>query len=299
MIKTIGFIGLGVMGLPQACNLVKAHFEVFGFNRSRPERINKFVASGGFLSDSIAETVRTADVVITMLPDWPDVEQVVLGPDGVVDNAKPGTLIIDMTTVSALFSRELHDKLKARSFRMLDAPVSGGEPKAIDGTLSIMVGGSKENFEEALPVFRAMGTTINLIGEIGAGSICKTCNQQLVMANMAAISETLTFAAKAGVDPELVFNAIKAGLAGSAVLDAKGPRMLVGDIKPGGVLKYHMKDLVNTSAVASQTHMPMPVHAAVSQIIQACMSDGLGDTDHSCLIRYYEKTTGTKVRKFE
>ena len=297
MIKTIGFIGLGVMGLPQACNLAKANFEVIGFNRSRPERLNRLVAAGGKLSDSIAETVRTADVVITMLPDVPDVEQVILGSGGVADNVKPGTLIIDMSTMSPIFVRELHDKLEVRGLRILDAPVSGGQPKATDGTLSIMVGGSQENFEEALPVFQAMGTNINLIGGIGAGNICKICNQLLVMANMASVSETLTFAAKAGADPELVFKAVRTGLAGSTILDVNGPRMFAGNIDPGGVLKYHMKDLKNAFAIALETNMPMPVHAVARDIIQSCMADGLGDADHSCLIRYYEKITGTKVRK--
>jgi 2-hydroxy-3-oxopropionate reductase len=297
MSKTVGFIGLGVMGLPMACNLVKAGFTVYGYNRSRP-KVDKFtMTSGGNAAASIAEAVRGADIVITALPDWPTVQQVMLAPGGVAENARPGTLIVDMTTVSAISARELHAALTAKGLRMMDAPISGGEPRAIDGTLTIMAGGSQADFDEAMPVFKAMGTTIRLIGDVGAGSICKLCNQLLVMANIVSVSETLTFAAKAGVDPEMVFETIRTGLGGSAILDAKGPLMLAGDIKPGGVLKYHAKDLQNASDIAMQTHMPMPLHAVAREIIQACLADGLGDNDHGCLVRYYEKITGTKIRK--
>jgi 2-hydroxy-3-oxopropionate reductase len=297
MIKTVGFIGLGIMGLPMACNLVKAGFTVYGYNRSRVKADKFAVSSGGNAAGSIAEAVRNADIVITILPDWPSVKQVVLGPGGVAENTKSGTLIVDMTTVSAIAVRELHAALKEKGLRMLDAPVSGGDLRAINGTLTIMAGGSKADFDEAMPVFRAMGTTINLIGNIGAGNICKICNQLLVMTNIASVSETLTFAAMAGVDPELVFQTIRTGLGGSNILDAKGPRMLAGDIKPGGVLKYHAKDLQNAFDLAMEKHIPMPVHAVMREIIQSCLADGLGDSDHGCLIRYYEKITGTKVRK--
>jgi 2-hydroxy-3-oxopropionate reductase len=255
------------------------------------------MTSGGNAAASIAEAVRDADIVITALPDWPAVRQVMLESGGVAENARPGTLIVDMTTVSALSARELHAALTAKGLRMMDAPISGGEPRAIDGTLTIMAGGSKADFDEAMPVFKAMGATIRLIGDIGAGSICKLCNQLLVMANIVSVSETLTFAAKAGVDPQMVFETIRTGLGGSAILDAKGPMMLAGDIKPGGVLKYHAKDLQNASDIAMQTHMPMPLHAVAREIIQACLADGLGDYDHGCLVRYYEKITGTKIRK--
>ncbi|MDR1935730.1 MAG: NAD-binding protein, partial [Candidatus Accumulibacter sp.] len=284
MIKTIAFIGLGVMGLPMACNLVKAGFAVYGYNRSRA-KLDQLAASGGNAAGSVAEAVRDADMVITTLPDWPAVRQVMLGPEGVAENARPGTLVVDMTSVSPIAARELRAALTEKRLRMLDAPISGGEPRAIDGTLTIMAGGGKADFDEALPVFKALGATINRIGDIGAGSVCKVCNQLLVMANIASVSETLTFAAKAGVDSEMVFQTIRTGLGGSNILDAKDPMMLAGDIKPGGVIKYHAKDLQNAFDIAMETHMPMPIHAVAREIIQSCLADGLGDADHGCMIR--------------
>ncbi len=294
--KKVGFIGLGIMGLPQAINILKAGYDVIGFNRSRPA-VDKFVAAGGRGASSVAEVAREADVILTMLPNWPEVKQIVLGKDGVADNARPGSLFIDMSSISPVVSREIHDELKERGLRMLDAPVSGGEPKAIDGTLAIMVGGSQADFDEALPVLKTMGATVTRIGDIGAGNICKLCNQILVAVNLASVSEALTFAAKSGVDPELVFQAIRGGLAGSTVMDAKAPMMIAGDIKPGGPLRYHVKDLKNTIDAALDVDMPLPLTALVREIMQACKADGLIDADHSCLVRYYEKISGAKVRK--
>ena len=296
MAKTVAFIGLGIMGLPQACNLVRKGFDVVGFNRSRPA-VDKLIAAGGRGAGSVAEAVREADMVVTMLPEAAHVREVILGQGGVAENARPGTLIADMSTVSAVFAREVHDALKARGLRLLDAPVSGGEPKAIDGTLAIMAGGSEQDFAEALPVFQAMGTSVTRVGDIGAGNICKICNQLLVMANIASVSEALTFAAKSGVDPELVVQAIRGGLAGSTVLDAKAPMMIAGNIKPGGPLRFHIKDMKNTIESAMASNMPMPLSATVREIFQACLADGLADADHSSVVRYYEKISGAKVRK--
>ena len=294
--KTVGFIGLGIMGLPQALNVLKAGHDVIGYNRSRPA-VDKFVAAGGRTATTVAELAREADVIITMLPNWPEVRQVVLGKDGVADNAKAGAMLIDMSSIAPAVSREIHDDLKARGMRMLDAPVSGGEPKAIDGTLAIMVGGSQADFDEALPVLYTMGATVLRIGEIGAGNVCKLCNQILVGLNLAAVAEALTFAAKAGADPEQVFQAIRGGLAGSTVMNAKAPMMLAGDIKPGGPLRYHVKDLKNTIDAAFEVGMPLPLTAQVREIMQACTADGMIDADHSCMVRYYEKISGAKVRK--
>ena len=296
MSTTIAFIGLGIMGLPQARNLVKKGYDVIGYNRSRPA-VDKLIAAGGRGAASVAEAVREATMVLTMLPDQDAVRAVIMDKGGVADSAKPGTLIVDMSTVSALFARELHDELKTRGLRLVDAPVSGGEPKAIDGTLAIMAGGSEADFAEAVPVLRGMGTSVTRVGDIGAGNICKTCNQLLVMANLASVSEALTFAAKAGVDPELVFQAIRGGLAGSTVLDAKAPMMIAGDIKPGGPLRFHIKDLRNSFDIAMASNMPMPLSSTVREILQGCLAEGLADADHSSVVRYYEKISGAKVRK--
>ena len=294
--KKVGFIGLGIMGLPQACNIVKGGYEVIGYNRSRPA-VDKFIAAGGKGAASVAEVAREADIIFTMLPNWPEVKAIALGEDGIAANAKPGAIFVDMSSISPVVSREIHDAMKERGVRMLDAPVSGGEPKAIDGTLVIMAGGSQADFDEALPVMQTMASTVTRIGDIGAGNICKLCNQILVAVNLASVSEALTFAAKAGVDPELVFQAIRGGLAGSTVMDAKAPMMIAGDIKPGGPLRYHVKDLKNTIDTAMDMDMPLPLTAMVREIMQACKADGLIDADHSCLVRYYEKISGAKVRK--
>jgi 2-hydroxy-3-oxopropionate reductase len=296
MTTRIGFIGLGIMGLPQAVNLVRAGHTVTGFNRSRPA-VDRFVAAGGQGADSIAQASAGADIIITMLPDLAAVRAVILGKNGVADNARTGALVIDMSTISALEARNLHDALRARGLRMLDAPVSGGEPKAIDGTLSIMVGGDEADFAEALPVLRAMGGSVTRVGGIGSGNICKVCNQILVMANLVSVSEALTFAVKAGADPELVFQAVRGGLGASTILDAKGPMMLAGNIKPGGPLRFHIKDMINAFEIAMHSAMPMPLTATVREIIQSCLADGLADADHSSVIRYYEKLSGASIRK--
>lgn len=296
MKPVVGFIGLGIMGLPQACNILKAGFDVIGYNRSRPA-VDKLIAAGGRGASTIAELAKEADIICSMLPNWPEVKQVALGDAGIEGNAKPGTIFIDMSSIAPLTSREIHDILAQKGIGMLDAPVSGGEPKAIDGTLSIMVGGSKDHLAQAMPVLQAMGRDITHLGEIGAGNVCKLCNQIVVALNIAAVGEALSFATKAGVDPGLVYEAIRGGLAGSVVMDAKAPMMLEGNIKPGGPLAYHVKDLHNVADTAFSINMPLPLTAQVREMMQSCLADGLEMADHSCLVRYHEKLANIKVRR--
>ncbi len=294
MKKVVGFIGLGIMGLPQACNLLKGGIEVVGYD-TNPTSVEKFVAAGGKSASTIAELTKQSDIVFTMLPDIPQVKEVALGAGGVMENAKPNLIFIDMSSVAPAGSREVHDALAKKGIRMLDAPVSGGEPKAIDGTLSIMVGGDKAVFDEAYDYIKPMAGTVTLIGAIGAGNICKLANQIIVAMNIATLAEALTFAKKAGADPALVYEAIRGGLAGSTIMDAKAPMMLAGDVTPGGFLRYHIKDLNNTLTTAKESNMPIPFTAMVSQIMQACVSDGHELSDHSCLVRYFEKIANVKV----
>lgn len=296
MKPVVGFIGLGIMGLPQAINIHKAGFRVIGYNRSRPA-VDKLVAQGGEAATTVAELAQKADIICSMLPNWPEVKQTALGEAGIEHNARPGTLFVDMSSIAPMVSKEIHDALAAKGIHMLDAPVSGGEPKAIDGTLAIMVGGAAEHLEKAMPVLKAMASTVTHIGGIGAGNVSKLCNQIIVALNIAAVGEALTFAAKAGVDPGLVFEAIRGGLAGSVVMDAKAPMMLEGNITPGGPLAYHVKDLKNVADTAFSLNMPLPLTAQVREMMQSCLADGLERADHSCLVRYHEKLANVKVRR--
>ncbi len=296
MSKIIGFIGLGIMGLPQACNLVKAGYEVIGYNRSKA-KIDKFVENGGKATDSIAEVAQKSDIIFTMLPNGPDVKEVVLGENGILNNAKAGTIYIDMSSISPVVSQEVAAELAKKGVKMLDAPVSGGEPKAIDGTLSVMVGGEQSVFDEALEYIKPMAASVVRVGDIGAGNVCKLANQIVVALNIASVSEALAFAAKAGADPELVFEAIKGGLAGSTVMNAKAPMMLENNTKAGFFLKYHMKDLNNVADAAKKINMPTSLTAMVTEIMQACLADGYGDSDHSSIAKYFEKIGNVKISK--
>ena len=238
----IGFIGLGIMGKPMSKNLLKKGFSLIVYDINQAA-VDEVVAMGAEKGASIAEVAACSDIIVTMLPNSPQVKEVCLGQGGIVDSAKPGTLVADMSSIAPLVAREVHDALQAKGIRMVDAPVSGGEPKAIDGTLSIMVGGAKADFEEVLPVFQAVGASAVLTGDIGAGNVTKLANQIVVALNIAAMSEALTLATKAGVDPELVYKAIRGGLAGSTVLDAKAPLVLDRKFNPGFRINLHIKDM--------------------------------------------------------
>lgn len=292
----IGFIGLGIMGKPMSKNLLKAGHELVVYDIvSAP--MQEVVGAGAKAADSPKAVAEQCPVIITIVPNSPHVRAAILGPKGVLEGAKKGSLVVDMSSIDPTVSKEVGAELQKKGVRFLDAPVSGGEPKAIDGTLSIMVGGAKADFEEALPVLKAMGASVVLCGAIGAGNVTKLANQIIVALNIAAMSEALVLAAKAGVDPELVFDAIKGGLAGSTVLNAKAPMALARNIKPGFRINLHIKDLDNALSAGHAVGVPLPLTAQAMEIMQALKVDGMGDADHSAIIRYYEKLAQVEVKK--
>lgn len=295
----IGFIGLGIMGKPMARNLMKkGGHELVVHNRSQGA-VQELVADGAASAASPAEVAERCDVLITMLPNSPDVRAVALGPRGIVEGARPGTLVIDMSSIDPTVAREVGGALAEQRMRFLDAPVSGGEPKAIEGTLSIMVGGPAGDFAEALPILKCMGASVVRVGEVGAGNVTKLANQVIVALNIAAMSEALVLAAKAGADPELVYQAIRGGLAGSAVLDAKAPLVMARNFSPGFRMRLHIKDLANALAAGHQVGAPLPLTAAVMEAMQSLKVDGLGEADHGAIVRFYEKLAQVEVRKQE
>ena len=289
----IGFIGMGIMGTPMACNLVRAGYDVMVSNRTM-SKCGPVVALGA-KAGSYREVAENCDVVITMLPNSPQVKAVMLGDNGIAAHMKPGSVFIDMTSVNPVASKELAEALAAYGIEMLDAPVSGGEPKAIDGTLSIMVGGKQEVFDEYKEMLGAMGTSVVRCGGVGAGNTTKLANQIIVACNIQALAEALTLAQKAGVDPELVFQAIRGGLAGSTVMDAKAPMMIAGNDTPGFKIDLHIKDLNNALDCAHTVGSPVPMTASVQEIMQWLHNHQGGQKDHSAIAQYYEYLTGIRI----
>ncbi len=292
----IGFIGLGIMGKPMSKNLLKAGYSVLCYDPVKAS-VDDVVAAGGKAAASVAEVAKQCAFIITMLPNSPQVKQVALGEGGIADNAKPGTLLVDMTSIAPLAAREIHDGLKAKGIRMIDSPVSGGEPKAIDGTMSVMIGGAQADFDEALPILKKMAGSVVRVGEIGAGNTAKLANQIVVAVNIAGLAEAMTLSAKAGVDPELVYQAIRGGLAGSTVMDAKAPMMLDRNIKPGFKINLHIKDLANVIETGHGVGVPVPLSSYVMEMMQALKVDDMGDADHSALVRFYEKISNCQVKR--
>ena len=293
--KKIGFIGLGIMGKPMSKNLLKAGYQLVVYDIVTAA-LEEVVAAGAEKGASPQDVAAKTEVIITMLPNSPHVKEVVLGKGGVIESAKPGSILIDMSSIAPLVSREVAAKLAEKKIRMLDAPVSGGEPKAIDGTLSIMVGGNKADFDEFFPLMKAMGASVVLCGEIGAGNVTKLANQIVVAANIAAVSEALVLATKAGVNPDLVYQAIRGGLAGSTVLDAKAPLMMDRKFKPGFRINLHIKDLNNILETAKAIDAPTPLSSQTMAMMQS-LKDEYGDSDHSALVRYYEKLAGIELHR--
>ena len=289
----IGMIGLGIMGKPMAKNLLKAGYDltVSDLNKATVDE----VVAAGAKSATNAEIGETCDLVLTMVPNSPQVKAVMLGEDGVAAHMKPGSVFIDMSSINPVASKEIAAELAKKGIEMLDAPVSGGEPKAIDGTLSFMVGGKKEVFEKFKPVLEAMGSSVVLCGDVGAGNTTKLANQIIVACNIQAVAEAFTLAQKAGVDPQLVFEAIKGGLAGSTVMNAKGPMMIAGDDKPGFKIDLHIKDLNNALDCAHSVGAPAPMTAQVQEILQWMHNHEGGQKDHSAIAQYYEYLTDTKI----
>ncbi len=292
----IGFIGLGIMGKPMSLNLIKAGYQLVVMDVFEPA-VAELVAAGAEAAPTPRAVAERADIIITMLPNSPQVKQVVLGEQGVVEGVRSGAVVIDMSSIAPLVSREVAGQLAARGVDMLDAPVSGGQPKAIEGTLSVMVGGSQEVFDRCYPIMKAMAGSVVRTGDIGAGNITKLANQVIVALNIAAMAEALVLATKAGVEPELVFQAIRGGLAGSTVLDAKAPLVLDRKFSPGFRINLHIKDLANALDTSHELGVPLPLTASVMEMMQALKVDGQGDADHCSLVRYYEKMAQVEVRR--
>jgi 2-hydroxy-3-oxopropionate reductase len=292
----IGFIGLGIMGKPMAKNLLKAGHELVVFDVNK-ENVDNVVSAGARAALSAADAATQAPVIITMLPNSPHVKTVVTGEKGILEGAKPGTILIDMSSIAPLASQEVEKACAAKGIKMIDAPVSGGEPKAVDGTLAIMVGGDKAVFEEVKGILLQMGATAVYCGAIGAGNTTKLANQIVVGLNIAAAAEAFTLVKKAGVDPHLVFEAIKGGLAGSTVLNAKAPMMIEGNFKPGFKIDLHIKDLANALDTGHGVGSPLPLTSLVREMMETLHADGFGQDDHSALARYYAKVSGTKIGK--
>lgn len=290
----VGFIGLGIMGRPMSKNLVKAGHEVvvFDFNK---EAVADLVSRGAQAAESGKEVAQKCDVVITMVPNSPHVRAAVLGDNGVARGAHKGSVVIDMSSIDPTESKAIGAELAKLGIEMLDAPVSGGEPKAIDGTLSVMVGGKKELFDKYYDLLMVMAGSVVYVGELGAGNVAKLANQIVVAVNIAAVSEALTFAKKAGADPELVYQAIRGGLAGSTVMDAKAPMMLGRNFKPGFRIELHIKDLNNALNAAHSVSSPIPLTAQLMEIMQFLRSEGCDKEDHASIVRYYEKIAGVTV----
>lgn len=292
----VGFIGLGIMGKPMSKNLIKAGYELVVYDRNTAS-VDEVVASGAVSGASAADVAKQCDVIITMLPNSPHVKSVVMGEDGILEGAKEGTIIVDMSSIAPLASQEICKACEEKGVKMIDAPVSGGEPKAIDGTLSIMVGGDKEVFDKVYDMLMVMGASAVHCGNIGAGNTTKLANQVIVALNIAAVSEAFMLSTKAGVEPEKVFNAIKGGLAGSTVMNAKIPMITEGNFKPGFKIDLHIKDLNNALETGHGVGSPLPLTSYVMEMMQTLHADGCGQDDHSALMKYYEKLAGTEVRK--
>lgn len=293
--KRIGFVGLGIMGKPMAKNLLKAGYQLTVYDVVG-ERVGELVAAGAGAAKSSREVAESSDVVITMLPNGPEVKEAVLGAGGVLEGARAGLLLVDMSSIAPGVSQEISAKVSEKGVVMLDAPVSGGEPKAIEGTLAIMVGGPKDAFEEAAPILKAMGSSVTHVGEIGSGNVTKLANQIIVALNIAAMSEAMVLATKAGVSPEKVYQAIRGGLAGSTVLDAKMPMVLKGNFKPGFRIELHIKDLRNALDTAHDLGVPLPLCSGVMEIMQALRTDGHAKDDHGGIVQFYEKLAKVEVR---
>ncbi|MBQ7197355.1 MAG: 2-hydroxy-3-oxopropionate reductase [Synergistaceae bacterium] len=292
----VGFIGLGIMGKPMAKNVRKAGYDLI-VNTLDPKTIEEFVALGAEGAKSAAEVASKADVIITMLPNSPQVRDVCLGKGGIIETATSKTVVIDMSSIDPVASKEISAELAKKGIEMLDCPVSGGEPKAIDGTLSVMCGGKKEVWEKYYDLLKTMAGSVVYVGPIGSGNVAKLANQMIVACNIGAVAEALTFAKKAGTDPELVYQAIRGGLAGSTVLDAKAPMMLAGNYKPGFRIDLHIKDLTNALNAAHAINMPVPMTAQLMEVMQELKNHGEGANDHSDIVKYYERMTGTSIVK--
>ena len=295
MAEKIGFIGLGIMGKPMAKNLMEAGYELVVHNRS-PEKAEELAEEGdATAAGSPREVAAACDIVITMLPDSPDVEAVVAGESGVLEGIRDGALLVDMSTISPVVTEELSEKVREQGASMLDAPVSGGDVGAMEGALSIMVGGSEEDFERARPLFAVMGKAATHVGPIGAGQVVKACNQIVVALTIEAVSEALVLGSKGGVAPEKLVEALSGGLAGSAVMEAKKEKFFSHDFEPGFRIELHHKDLGIALAAGREYGVSLPVTAIVDQMLEASKAKGRGDRDHSALLTLLEEAARHEI----
>ena len=292
----IGLIGLGIMGKPMARNLIKAGHKLVVYDIV-PQAVDEIMTAGAEGARSAKEVAEKCELVFTMVPNGPHVKTAVFGENGVAEGIKKGALVVDMSSIDPGISREVGIGLKEKGVRFLDAPVSGGEPKAIDGTLAIMVGGKQDVFDKMEPILRTMGSTVTLTGKIGAGNVTKLANQIMVAVNIAGMSEALALATKAGLDPEVVFNAVKAGLAGSTVLNVKAPMVYSRNFKPGFRIRLHQKDLRNALLAAEALKVSLPLTSAVQNMLIDLMNNGKGDLDHSAIVQVIEQASAVEVKK--
>jgi 2-hydroxy-3-oxopropionate reductase len=295
MAEKVGFIGLGIMGRPMAKNLMEAGYELVVHNRS-PEKAEELAKEGNATAAaSPGQVAQACDIVITMLPDSPDVEAVVAGEGGVLEGIRDGALLVDMSTISPVVTKELSEKVREKGASMLDAPVSGGDVGAIEGALSIMVGGSEEDFERARPLFDVMGKAATHVGPIGAGQVVKACNQIVVALTIEAVSEALVLGSKGGVKPEKLVEALSGGLAGSAVMEAKKEKFFTHDFEPGFRIELHHKDLGIALAAGREYGVALPATAIVDQMLEALKAKGRGDRDHSALLTLLEEAAQHEI----
>jgi 2-hydroxy-3-oxopropionate reductase len=284
------------MGRPMSRNLLKAGHELTVYDVV-PAGVAEIAGAGATAAGSCREAAAAADVIITMLPDGPEVETAVLGKDSVLEGARAGSILVDMSSISPIVSQKVGAACETKGVEFLDAPVSGGEPKAIDGTLAIMVGGRQEAFDKVRPILEKMGSSVTLTGAVGAGNVTKLANQIMVACNIAAMGEALTLATKAGLDPEVVFNAVKGGLAGSTVLNAKAPMVIGRNFKPGFRINLHQKDLRNALLAAESLKVSLPFTSLVQQMLLALINDGKGNLDHSAIVTFIEDMAGIEIKK--
>lgn len=290
----VGFVGLGIMGKPMSRNLLKHGHELVVYDVNEMA-VQEIVGCGASVAKSAMEVAQKCRVVITMLPNSPHVRSAVLGENGIVWGAEPGDVIIDMSSIDPTETRSIANELAKKGIEMIDAPVSGGEPKAIDGTISIMVGGKKELFDKFYDLLMCMGGSAVYVGGIGAGNVAKLANQIMVAVNIAAVAEALTMAKKVGCDPELVYKAVRGGLAGSTVLDAKAPMMMAHNFEPGFRIELHIKDLNNAISAAHAVEAAVPLTSLVMEMMQSLKAHGCVKNDHSALVKFYEDISDTCV----
>ncbi|KAB8133580.1 2-hydroxy-3-oxopropionate reductase [Gracilibacillus oryzae] len=294
--KRIGFIGLGIMGKPMARNVIKNNYDLVVYNRSQAS-VQELAKEGAEAAASPKEVAEKADVVITMLPNGPDVQEVLFGDNGAIHGLSHGKILIDMSSISPVITKEIAVALNKDGIRMMDAPVSGGEQGAIDGTLAIMVGAEQGDFTEYFDLLSAMGSNVKLVGDVGSGNVAKLVNQSIVAVNIAVISEAFLLGAKSEVNPQSIYEAIHTGLAGSNALNSKFPLMIEENFKPGFTLELHKKDLDNVLETAKSLDMEMPLTTMVTEFIQELINSGEAKKDHSALLKYFESVSSTRLNE--